>query len=531
MEQLSKFARQMRALYAALTAKQRWMLAGGAAVTAAVLLGLSLAASAPEYKPLVTNMEPADAQKLAARLAGKNLPYKMAADGRSIEVPADKLDAMRLEIASAGMPNSGRMGFEIFDRTSWGQTEFDERVNYQRALEGELERTISSLEDVESARVHLVLPTDSMFLDRQRSAKASVILKLRSANLPEQTQAAISRLVAGAVEELSPENVTVIDGETNRPLGSNRGGSLFEEDAEKQLTAKLLMNLGPVVGADKMRATVGIEYDPSTSEENSEKYDPQSAVAVSTQRSEEKVGGDGLTGVPGTASNVPSAGKDASAAQDGDADNSQSSKTENSTYAVNKLVRRTVQPAGRIRRITAAVVLDDVTETVDQGGHPVQRTRKRSADELKQIEELAKASIGIDPARGDALTIQNISFSHDGAKEPPPPGKMERASRVLRDNTWFIRYGSVAAMFLLAYWFLLKPVQKQVIAAMQPKLPVAAAKAGLLGEGDAASLENPSPAQDDAIATALKRRVLERAKSEPVTAGRLVQSWLREDAQ
>lgn len=530
MEQFSKILSQCRQLYAGLTAKQRWMLLGGAVVTVAVLLGLSAAAAAPDYKPLVNGMEPADTQKLGAQLAGKNIPYKISADGKSISVPADKLDSTRLEIASSGMPNSGRLGFEIFDRTSWGQTEFDERVNYQRALEGELERTISSLKDVESARVHLVLPNDSMFIDRERSAKASVILKLRSANLPEQTQLAISRLVAGAVEELSPENVTVIDGETNRPLGSAHSGSPFGEDAEKQLTAKLLANLGPVIGADKMRATVGVEYDPSTSEENSEKYDPQSVVAVATQRSEEKIGGDGLSGVPGTASNVPAPAKDAAVSQDGDTDNTQSSKTENSTYAVNKLVRRTMQPAGRIRRITAAVVLDDVTETVRENGKSVQRTRKRTPEELKQIEELAKASIGIDASRGDALTIQNISFSQSAGDGPAAVGKVEKAGRMLRDNTWIIRYLSIAAMFLLAYWFVLKPVKKQVIAVLQPKALAKHQSVALLPEPEA-GLDDAVPAQDHLLAMALKKHVIERAKNEPAAASRLVQSWLREDAQ
>ena len=154
---------------------------GGAALVAAVVIFSSdTCIVTPDYKPLMTGMEPTDAQSLASRLAAKSIPYQISPDGKTVSVPGDKLDSSRLEVASEGMPHSGRLGFELFDKLNWGQTEFDEKVNYQRALEGELERTIQTLRDVESVRVHLVMPTDSVFLDREREAKASVILRLRS---------------------------------------------------------------------------------------------------------------------------------------------------------------------------------------------------------------------------------------------------------------------------------------------------------------------------------------------------------------
>ena len=140
-------------------------------------------------------------------------------------MPGDKLDSSRLEIASEGMPHSGRLGFELFDKLNWGQTEFDEKVNYQRALEGELERTIQTLRDVESVRVHLVMPTDSVFLDREREAKASVILRLRSGQLSQDTERSIASLVSGAVDKLSPQNVTITDADTNQPFQCTRPGS------------------------------------------------------------------------------------------------------------------------------------------------------------------------------------------------------------------------------------------------------------------------------------------------------------------
>src|SRR5262249_34088922 len=161
-----------------------------------------------------------------------------------------------------GMPHSGRLGFELFDKLNWGQTEFDEKVNYQRALEGELERTIATLRDVESARVHLVMPTDSVFVDREREAKASVILKLRSGTLADETHRAIASLVSGAVDKLNPENVTVIDADTNQPLlAHHKGSSQTDAELEDELSAKLMTTLEPVVGAQRVRASVNVEYD------------------------------------------------------------------------------------------------------------------------------------------------------------------------------------------------------------------------------------------------------------------------------
>ena len=227
---------------------------------------------------------------------------------KASKCPSDKLDASRMEIASDGMPHSGRLGFELFDKMNWGQTEFDEKVNYQRALEGELERSIQTLKDVDTVRVHLVMPVQSVFIDREREAKATVVLKLRSGKLPEDTQLGIARLVSGAVDNLSAENVTVIDADTNRPLGMPKrdpvsgDGSLGQE-----LSARLVQTLEPVVGPDHIRASVTVEYDPSSSEENEESYDPDSQVAVSSQHSEEQVEGAMMGGVPGTSSNVPSA--------------------------------------------------------------------------------------------------------------------------------------------------------------------------------------------------------------------------------
>src|ERR1700761_9815521 len=206
---------QAKQFWASRTRNQRMVLGGGAAVTIAMIAFFGNLMTAPTYQPLVSGLEPADAQTLSADLTAKKIPFQLSPDGKSISVPADQIDAARLDVASNQSTHSGRLGFEIFDKVSWGQTEFDEKVNYQRALEGELERTIMTLGNVKSVRVHLVMPTDSVFIDRERAAKASVTLHLKSGALTRAEVSEISRLVAAAVDELKPADVAIIDADSN----------------------------------------------------------------------------------------------------------------------------------------------------------------------------------------------------------------------------------------------------------------------------------------------------------------------------
>jgi flagellar M-ring protein FliF len=534
MAELNHIVDQSKAFVSGLSNKQRLMLLGGAVLTAAVLALFVHMIATPDYKPLMTGMEPADAQALASRLAAKNIPYQLGADGKSVSVPADKLDSSRMEVVSEGMPHSGRLGFELFDKLNWGQTEFDEKVNYQRALEGELERTIQTLRDVESARVHLVMPRESVFLDREQAAKASVILRLRSGRLSDDTQRSIAGLVSGAVDKLSPENVTVIDADTNRPLLSRKHGfSGSDAGLEEQLSDRLVSTLEPVVGAQRIRASVNVEYDPSTSEENQETYDPKSQVALTTQRSEEQIDGGAVGGVPGTASNVPGANVGAkTAVQPGDM--TQTSKTESDTFAVDKLMRHTLQPPGRIRRISAALVVDDAVEVQQQNGKAVELRRKRTGEELKQIEQLAQAAIGLDQKRGDTLAVQNLSFQQPSEKAPEPPTRYERLRITLNDWSSIVRYSLMVLLFLLVYVFMLRPIKKHAVAAFHqlPDRLVEQQKAQFASrELEGLPVEALALPEAQRRALRLQAQLAEKAKSEPALTGRLVQTWLREEGQ
>ncbi|HXY13103.1 MAG TPA: flagellar basal-body MS-ring/collar protein FliF [Terriglobales bacterium] len=570
MPALEQAQRQLTDFFTGLTGKQRFLLAGAAVLTLALLALFADLISSPDYKPLVTGMEPADAQALGAKLAARNIAYQISPDGKSVSVASAKLDSSRMELASEGMPRSGRLGFELFDKLNWGATEFDEKVNYQRALEGELERSIQTLKDVESVRVHLVMPTDSVFLDRERAAKASVVLRPRNGHLSDDTQQSIARLVAGAVDNLSPENVTVVDADTNRPLGgSKQDSSSSSAEVQQELTTRLLRTLDPVVGADHVRASVNVEFDPTTRDLSEETYDPKSAVSVASQRSEEQVGGGLSGGVPGTSSNVPapsnpssvntktstgstssatnavSASSNAPGANASGAntagvtktpfqggDETQISRSESNTYVVSKLVRHTMEPPGRVRRISAALLVDDAIDVKQEGGKRTETRRKRTPDELKQIDDLAMAAIGIDPARGDSLTIENLAFEQPAAEPPVKPSVSERVLVTLNDWSSILRYAALILLFLLAYLLLLRPMKKQLLTTFR-ELPshLAAHNAQItkaagteLGPGqDLAAL----PAEQQR-AIVLKKQLTDKVKGEPAAASQLIQAWLRE---
>ena len=531
--------------WATRTQNQRILLVLGIVLTVGLLALFTQLMMTPDYKPLMSGMEPADAQALGTELAAKKIPYQLSPDGKSISVAADSLDAARLEVASGTSPHSGRMGFEIFDKVSWGQTEFDEKVNYQRALEGELERTIMTLSGVKSARVHLVLATESVFIDRDRGAKASVALKLSRGSLSREEASSIARLVAGAVDGLKATDVSIVDADSNESLGGRTEGyGAGGEGAEQELTRRLVATLSPIVGADHLRASVNVEYELGTTEESQDKYDPAVTVPLSVQSSNEQTGpGAGVGGIPGTASNVPQTGaKAATPASPGKpavpsipnvqttsvGDSSATSKTENTTYGVNKITRHSLEPAGRIHRITAALVVDDATVR-KQGpkGKWIETRLKRSPEDLKQIEELAQAAIGFDTARGDVLTVQDMSFEHPEAVEIPAATLVEKVRKGVADYSSIIRYAMLFVLFLLAYVLMIRPVQQRALSSIGRLPPTGEAKTAALDSPSAHHLEPPPVVMGPTQVAALKQEMVQMVKTEPTASSRAVQVWLR----
>jgi flagellar M-ring protein FliF len=319
----------------------------------------------------------------------------------------------------------------------------------------------------------------------------------------------------------------VIDADTNRPLGpSRRNGFSPNGDLEEQLSSQLVQTLEPVVGPQHVRARVNVEYDPSSSEENDETYDPKSVVAVSEQRSEERVGGALSAGVVGTSSNVPGGTPPPKPAVDS-GDGSQLSKSESSTFAVNKVVRHTLQPAGRIRRITAALVVDDAVDVKQENGKREEVRRKRTAAELRQITELAKAAIGVDPSRGDVLTVQNLSFDQSPIEAPVKPSTIERVRTTLADWSGLVRYPALILLFLLTYTLVLRPVKNQLMTTFR-ELPALISSRKQSGLAPGQDMEGLPPEQRSLV---LKRQLLDKVTAEPVATSKLIQAWIHEEAK
>ncbi|HUN84079.1 MAG TPA: flagellar basal-body MS-ring/collar protein FliF [Terracidiphilus sp.] len=519
---------QAKNFWASRNGRQRGFLLGGGVATVVLLAVFVRLLGTPDYKPLFTDLEPADAQTLAAQLDAQHIPHQVSSDGKTISVPADKLDAARLQTASQGQPHSGRMGFEIFDKMSWGQTEFDEKVAYQRALEGELERTIKTLSDVDSARVHLVMPTESVFLDHQRDAKASVILKLHRSGISKDAVLAISRLVSGAVDGLKPEDVSIIDADSDRSLGVGHDGmDNAGEGEEAKLTERLISTLQPVVGTDKIRATVNIDYDQASSEESQEKYDPSVSALLSDQKSEDEAGG-GMAagGVPGTASNVPVSKEAKRAAAQATPNASQSSRTESAQYGVNKTVLHTITPAGRIERVSAALLVDDAVVRSERNGKVTFTKQKRSQAEMEEIRELAEAAIGFDAKRGDTLSVQNMSFDGNAAEaELPAANWATQVQKTVSDYSSIFRPLSLLVLFILAYLFVLRPVQKHALSAADPLAQPALAG----GKTPSLSIGAGGAGDDSLRATQLKEQAIELIKQKPLVSARAMQTWMSEE--
>ena len=541
---------QVQAFLKGLTLRQKFVLVVSAALVVGTLWLFVRLIGKADYKPLYSGLTTSEAQSIARRLSDKNIPYELSSDGTSLRVPADQLDAIRLDMAAQGLPRSGRLGFELFDKPNWAGSDFAEKVNFQRALEGELERTIQTISAVEAVRVHLVLSRESLFTERAREAKAAVMVKLRGRRLEEEAVFAITHLVSSAVDNLRPERVTVVNADGHVPLPVQGGSGVLvprgSRGLDRTLAKKLVATLAPVVGEDRVRANVTVEYDLSTSESTQETFDPARTVVVSTESFEERMTGAGPVGIPGTASNVPGEElPDAQAAAMLGIGEEQVQRSERRTFAVSKTTRHVLQPAGQVKRITAAVLIDDAVETRGSGRRAEEIRRKRTPEEMQQLEELARAAIGFDPDRGDFLSMQNLSFQILPFEEPVPPTPLEKVLQLIERYMVVLRYLALGLLFILVYLLLLRPVKKEVLATFRklpaqlkpPPQPKAALAAGATGgelsskpdELSSVNLEQElnNTTSEVKRTVMLKRHLVDKVKKEPVGSSRLIQNWIR----
>lgn len=528
--QLSALWVRTRARWNEMAAAQRGWALGAAMLLAGALGFLLWYGLRTDWRTLYVNLDPEDARQMGQVLAQAQIPFEPTPDGTGVRVPVAQLDKARLATAAKGGARSGRLGFEIFDKPNWVGSEFDEQVNYQRALEGELEHTVGTLTDVESARVHLVLPHDSLFREEERPAKASVVLKLRRRSLADGEPEAIRNLVASAVDGLSPNNVVLVDASGHLPL-EPKSAAAMQLTAEQALEAKLISTLEPVTGAGNVRASVTLDYERASSDVTQETYDPDKTVTLSMQRTEQTTGAQQVTaGIPGTASNAPNS--QALPVYPQQTSTPQSAKTESSTYGASKTDRHVVEGPGRVRRLTAAIVVNDrLLQAASKGKAAV--WQPRSADEIRNLTVLAQAAVGYDASRGDTLTVEDLAFDGNRSQQPVPA--FEKVLNTAENSPVLVKYAALLAGLLVVLAFGVRPALRHVGQAPLGKLAVKGAQKELSTGAAVASqpvLKPPEAVKPDPERQRnqeIFEEVTAHLKREPTQSSRLLQSWIHSD--
>jgi flagellar M-ring protein FliF len=561
------------------------------------VLGLALIGSVVyfmnqvEYQVLYRDLNLEDANAVAAKLNEKKIDYQPqeTAQGTIIKVAAPKqeIDKLRLEISGSGLARSGRPGFAIFDKNQFGMTDFTDQVNLQRALEGELERTVSSLSEISQARVHIVLRKDSYFQENKEDAKASVVLTLRKgAELSKSSIAGIKGVVAGAVPGLLTRNVSIVDDDGRLLSKSVESGDEaraeaeagIRENLEREVSGKVVSTLEPVVGKGKVRANASIELDFNSTELSEVTYNPDQPVILNQHKTEERAGTQsGGSGIPGTQSN-----QGATAAQASSSIPDRVRQSESTNYEVNRTVRHTIQPKGTVRRLYVAAILDHKTlwsKTVD--GKVTSRTEPLSAQEISSYRELVQAAVGYNEERGDVVKVENVAFYNDSKPEesvPPAPwySRWQTQTYLLPG----MKYASFIILFFAVYFIFIRPIRKRVFQAISfatPELSESGEAALSLGGAPLALSEAVEPEQtaiadsgtvaslpagernllEDAISletatdeqierellqeagsvdmgnrkySAMKKKLMEKARRDPEMMSQLIRTLLREKA-
>jgi flagellar M-ring protein FliF len=405
-------------------------------------------------------------------------------------------------MALDGLPKTGRMGFELFDKTNFGLTDFAERINYRRALEGELERSMGHLAEVEQARVHLTFPKDSVFLEARQPAKASIMLRTRpGAQLSSQNVQAVCHLVSSAVEGLAPESVSVLDtrgnllnrprrGATGDPLEASEATLEFRNAIERDLLNKVRATLEPLLGPDRFQAGISVDCDFSSGELSEETFDPSKSVALSSQKTEDGTPALASAGIPGTASNLPRPASTPAAAMA-----QYARRTENLTYQTSRMVRHTRQPQGAIRRLSVALLLDQDVRWEGTAAAPRRVLVPPSPEKLKSIRELVAGVVNFNAARGDQLVVETLPFEATLRSAPPEAPARPGAPRASPGFAWppdqrlLTLAGAAAGLLLLlaaAVWLLARRKRRR-----KPPHTAAALPSG--AEGDAPALaEGPA---------------------------------------
>jgi flagellar M-ring protein FliF len=466
-----------------LPASQIIMLLAGVAMSVAMIVGVWMWSKNVEYSVLFSNISERDGGQIIASLSQMNVPYKFSEGGGAILVPATQVHDARLKLASQGLPKGGLVGFEVMETQKLGASQFQEQVNYQRALEGELARSIQSLQAVQGARVHLAIPKSSAFLREEERPTASVVLNLYPGRVLEANQiAGIVHLVSSSVSKLAPANISVIDQNGNlvsQPRDPSREAGLdpsqlkYLHELEASYIRRIEAILDPVAGPGNVRAQVAAEVDFSQTEQMAETYKPnpsQETAIRSMQTAESGSATPGATGVPGALTNQPPvpatapittpATPGAAAGANASAQAANSSRNATTNFELDKTVKHTKGSAGNIKRLSVAVVVNNKKGPADKDGKA--KAIPFTPAELTQVNALVREAMGYNKDRGDTLNVANVSFTV-GEKEIVPDlpiWKNPELMGMLRES---LKYILITLAAFLMWSKILKPLYERIM--------------------------------------------------------------------
>jgi flagellar M-ring protein FliF len=560
MDLQTLFAR-LKAVSTNFTPSQLVSLALSFVLVVGVVAGSTMWLNTPSYALLFADMDQEAAGQVVTRLKSMKVQYQLDEGGRSIRVPRSRVDELRLDLTAQGLPSSGRVGYELLDKVNFGATDFLEKKNYQRALEGEIARSINTLDQVAGARVHLAMGKESLFGQSQPS-KASVVLKLRDSRaVSPSTINAISGLVAASVEGLRPEAVVIVDSH-GRPLSRPESGDHDpmgagqierQQRLENDMAGRVAALLEPVVGPGRVRVNVALKLNPRSRELTEETYDPNTVIrsrqtsADSANMTSASAGIPGATGgIAGARSNLPPTNESAPPVAPSIPGVGGSSRTtETTNFEVSRTTTRTLEPAGDIARLSVAVILDDSHELkADAEGKEVMTRVPRAPEELQKLQTLVAASVGMDASRGDQVTVENVAFDDPLPTEPPPPDFWTKWGSEIQEGS---RILGILVVGICALLFIVRPMMRSVSAvsrvasgggggASMAALPAGSAASMIDRPRTVAELESEIEAQMDAAINdkmadnrrlpVLTRRVTGMAQKEPENTAKLVRSWM-----
>lgn len=536
--------RDILGIFNKLAPQQKIVIGVVSGITLVLMIVLFGMLNQPNYGTLYTNINEEDAAKIVEQLSSKKIPYQLENSGRTIKVPEENVHQMRMEMASKGIPSSGIVGYEIFDQSTLGMSEFMQKLNFKRALEGELARTIIQQDGIERARVHIVVPQKTVFKSEQEETTASIVVKLKTGySLDEGNVSAILNLVASSVEGLDQNRVSLLDTKGRLLSKDNGDGTTsiatskqyeLKQNIEKYLSDKAQSILDNVVGYGNSLVRVDVDLDFDQVEKTMEMYDPESQIAISEQTIKSESAGSNMV-------------------------DSSAQVSENSTinYEISKTVQKVIQGSGNIKKLTVAAVVNEVPKEVTKNGTTEIVYEPRPQDQLVKLEQIIKNSVGYDAQRSDNFSLVNIPFETNeqekfSQEELAQPGFFDPQNLDELINIVMVLVGIIASLLVIKSLMTKIKKEKVTIGMVNPKELAYASPAGSSSDrsiegvtssrGSEASLPSAKKREllpigdlEDEISdeAALKKnkqdKIANYVSKNPIDAAKLINSWLHDE--